>query len=113
MFSMKKAHFLSCLECVCIHTVNTAAHKGPKRVERIRPSLTCPRRQEPAVEIAGCQRVVEHQPPLAVDRLQDLVDGHWGVGVRVLLTGLPFYQQVSEGPSAASLGHRQRFVMVT
>lgn len=42
---------------------------------------TCARSYQPAVQKASSQGVVENHGPLAVDRLQNVLHGHWDVGV--------------------------------
>lgn len=75
-------------------------------------ALTCPRSQQPAVQVARGQRIVQHQSSLAIHHLQDLIDSDWGVGVRVLLSCLSFYQEIRKRPRPPSLGHSQGLVMV-
>ncbi len=69
--------------------------------------------QEPAVQVSCRQREVEHQRPLPVHSVQDVLHGHGRVGVRVLLARLSLHQQVGKGPSASALRHGQSFIMVT
>ncbi len=69
--------------------------------------------QEPAVQVSCRQREVEHQRPLPIHSVQDVLHGHGRVGVRVLLARLSLHQQVGKGPSASALRHGQSFIMVT
>lgn len=82
--------------------------QGVKKAE-----CTCSWSQQPAVQISGSHGEVEHQSPLAVDGLQNMLHRHWGVGVGVLLARLPLHQQVREGSCPPSLCHRQRLVVMS
>lgn len=74
--------------------------------------FTCSGSQQPAVQVTGCHGEIKHQGPLAVNRVQNVLHCHRGVGVRVLLARLPLHQQVSEGSCASAFGHSQSLVVV-
>lgn len=78
---------------------------------------TCSRSYQPAVQEASSQRVVEDHSPLAVDRLQNVLHGNWGVGVCAashLLAGLlALNKQVGKSSCAAPLSDGKRLVVPT
>lgn len=94
---------------------NRTDKKNPEKNENIfavRAALTCSWSQQPAVQVAGSHGEIKHQGPLAVDGVQDVLHCYWGVGIRVLLAGLPLHQEVSEGSGTTPLRHRQSLIMV-
>lgn len=76
---------------------------------------TCSWGYQPAVQKSSSQRVVEDHGPLAVDSLQNVLHGDWGVGVgaasHLLACFLTLDEKVGEGSRAAPLGDGQRLVM--
>ena len=92
--------------CVCVYV----------RAWRACSPHTFPKRQQPAVEEASSQGVVEHHGPLPAHHLQHVLHAHRSVevrGHRLLPALLVLHQQVHKGPRATTLGDGQSLVMAT
>lgn len=77
-------------------------------------AVTCPWSYQPAVEEAPSDGIVEDQGPLTVHRLHHVLHGHGDVGVRarrVLVSLLPFDEEVGERARSSSLGDGQRLIV--
>lgn len=77
---------------------------------------TFARSDQPAVQEASCQRIVEDHGLLTADRLQDVFHGNWDIrvrGARLLTSFLPFNQEICKGTCSPSLSDGQRLIVAT